>query len=265
MGLRRYINYFWNDILSRRKLLFASITSIIFIALWEILPAIGWLNPFFTSSPSRILRASVWLFSHGLWWDIYVSLSEFGVGMILAIVLGIIIGMLLGWYRTLDAMFEPFVTMLNAMPRVALLPLIILWLGIGIESKVAAVFLGAFFPIVITVMKGVRTVDENLLKCARSFCATDWQVFKTLVLPTCVPFIVAGLHIAVGRGLVGVVIGELLASQAGVGHMISVASSTFQTDKVFVGILLLAFFGYFLTEILKQFEKVFDSWRITGK
>ena len=111
-------------------------------------------------------------------------------------------------------------------------------------------------------MKGVRTVDENLLKCACSFYAKDWQVFTTLVLARSVPFIVAGLHIGVGRGLVGVVIGEMLASQAGVGHMINMASATFQTDKVFVGIILLAAFGYFLTEILKQLEKYYEPWRI---
>jgi ABC-type nitrate/sulfonate/bicarbonate transport system permease component len=246
---------------SFKKLVLFVITLLVFLAVWELLPALGWVDPFFTSSPSLILKAAAWLFAHGLWNDISISLSEFSLGMIIAIVLGILIGMVLGWYRTLDAMFEPFVTMFNAMPRVALLPLIILWLGIGIESKVAAVFLGAFFPIVISTMKGVRTVDENLLKCARSFCASDWQVFRTLVLPTCVPFIVAGLHIAVGRGLVGVVIGEMLASQGGVGHMIANASAMFQTDRVFVGVILLTGFGYFLTEILKQLEKIFDSWR----
>jgi ABC-type nitrate/sulfonate/bicarbonate transport system permease component len=246
---------------SFKKLMLFLITLVIFLALWELLPALGWIDPFFTSSPSLILRAANWLFAHGLWNDIRISLGEFSLGMLIAILSGILVGMVLGWYRTLDAMFEPFITMFNAMPRVALLPLIIVWLGIGIESKVAAVYLGAFFPIVISVMKGVRTVDENLLKCARSFCATDWQVFRTLALPTCVPFLVSGLHIAVGRGLVGVVIGELLASQAGIGNMINKASATFQTDKVFVGVILLTGFGYFLTEIIKQLEKIFDSWR----
>ena len=244
-----------------QKLLLSLTTLVAFLILWELLAAAKWVDPFFTSSPSRIWGAANWLFAHGLWNDIWVSLSEFGLGMLIACILGILVGMLLGWYRTLDAMFEPFVTMFNAMPRVALLPLIIIWLGIGIESKVAAVFLGAFFPIVITVMRGVRTVDENLLKCSRSFCASDWQVFKTLALPTCVPYLVAGMHIAVGRGLVGVVIGELLASQAGIGHMINKASTSFQTDKVFVGIILLTVFGYFLTEVLKQLEKTFEPWR----
>jgi NitT/TauT family transport system permease protein len=232
-----------------------------FLILWELLPDLGWVNPFFSSSPSRILSASQWLFAHGLWNDILVSLGEFAGGMGLAILFSIPIGLLLGWYRRLNAAFEPFVTMFNAMPRVALLPLIILWLGIGMASKVAAVFLGAFFPLVVNVMSGVKTVDETLLKCARSFGATDQQVFTTLALPTAVPFLVAGMRLALGRGLVGVVVGEMLASTAGVGHMMALASATFQTDKMFVGLILLAGFGYILTELLKRLEQRFESWR----
>jgi ABC-type nitrate/sulfonate/bicarbonate transport system permease component len=201
------------------------------------------------------------LFGHGLWNDIGVSLGEFVLGLSLAIVVSIPLGLLLGWYRRLNAMFEPFVTMLNATPRVALLPLIILWLGIGMQSKVAAVFLGAFFPLVVNVMAGVRAIDETLLKCARSFGASDRQVFTTLALPSSVPFIVAAMRLAVGRGLVGVVVGEMLASTAGIGHMMALASATFQTDKMFVGLLLLAGFGYFLTELLKRLEKRYESWR----
>jgi NitT/TauT family transport system permease protein len=123
------------------------------------------------------------------------------------------------------------------------------------------VFLGAFFPLVVNVMAGVKTVDETLLKCARSFGATDRQVFTKLALPTSVPFLVAGMRLALGRGLVGVVVGEMLASTAGVGHMMTLAGDTFQTDKVFVGLILLAVFGYTLTELLKWLEKRFESWR----
>lgn len=260
-----YSNHHFTTLIPRRKILLSSVTLIVFLSIWELLPRLGWLDPFFTSSPSRILKAANWLFAHGFWYDIWVSLSEFGLGMLLAVSSGILFGLFLGWYRTLDAMFEPFITMLNAMPRVALLPIIILWLGIGIESKVAAVFLGAFFPIIINVMKGISTIDENLLMCARSFNARDRQIFISIVLPSCVPYLVAGLHIAVGRGLVGVVIGELLASQAGVGNMITRASTTFQTDKVFVGVILLASFGYLLTELIKQLEKIFEPWRITNR
>ncbi len=241
--------------------LLAISTLVILLTLWELLPDIGILNPFFTSSPSRIWIAAQWLFAHGLWNDILVSMEEFTAGLGLAVAFSIPIGLLLGWYRRLNAMFDPIVTMFNAMPRVALLPLIILWLGIGMLSKVAAVFLGAFFPLVVNVMAGVKTVDEMLLKCARSFGASDRQIFTSLALPTCVPFLVAGMRLALGRGLVGVVVGEMLASTAGVGHMMSLASSTFQTDKMFVGLILLAGFGYILTELLKRLEKRFESWR----
>jgi len=233
----------------------------LFALIWELLPAFGLVDPFFISSPSRILKAAQWLFAHGFWIDIQVSLNEFLLGMVLATLAGVALGLALGWYATLSAMFEPFMTMLNATPRVALIPIFILWLGIGIASKVAAVFLGAFFPLVITVIAGVRSMDETLIKCARSFGANDRQIFSTLVLPSCIPFVVAGLHIAVGRGLVGVVIGEMLAAQRGVGHMMSQASSTFQIDKMFVGVLLLAGFGFFITEILKRLEKHFEKWR----
>ena len=237
-------------------------TFVLFLGIWESISRLGWVDPIFISSPSEIFIAAKWLFAHGLWEDIKVSLGEFIAGMTIAIGFGVLTGFLLGRYSTLNSMFSTFITMLNSTPRVALLPIIILWLGIGMASKVAAVFLGAYFPIVISTMQGVRTVDDNLIKCARSFGATDHQIFSTIVIPSCVPFIVGGLHIAVGRGLVGVVIGEFLASRAGIGHMMAVASGTFQTDKVFVGVFLLTSFGFAIVETIKRLEKKFDKWRI---
>jgi len=256
------IRRIWTERMApHRDALLAITTGLIFVGLWELLPALGVIDPFFVSSPSRIFKAGQWLFAHGLWQDIWVSLGEFMLGMLLAMVLGVLVGFVVGWYRSLNAMFEPFITILNATPRIALIPLIILWMGIGMQSKVAAVFLGAFFPIAITVMKGVHTIDETLLRCAHSFGATDRQVIFTLAAPSSVPFLVAGLHIAVGRGLVGMVIGEMMAAQAGVGFMMSRSAALFQTDKVFFGLILLAGFGYFLTEILKLIEKRIEGWR----
>jgi NitT/TauT family transport system permease protein len=239
----------------------AIVVALLLLALWELLPGIGAVDPFFTSSPSRIAKAAEWLFAHGFWNDIRVSLAEYFWGMLLAIVVGVLLGWGIGWNRTLGAILEPYVTVLNAAPRVALFPLLILWLGIGMESKIAAVFLGGIFPIIFTVMKGVRTIDAGLLQLARSFGANGGQIFVTLAMPASVPFIVAGLEIAVGRGLVGVVIGELLAAQAGVGFMMARASATFQTDKVFVGLMLLTGFGFVVTELIKMFERRFEAWR----
>jgi ABC-type nitrate/sulfonate/bicarbonate transport system permease component len=235
---------------------------LVFVLLWELLPGIGVFNPFFTSSPTRIWQAAQWLFANGLWVDIWVSLGEFTIGFGLALLAGILLGLLFGWYWRMDAVSEPFITMFNATPRVALLPLIILWLGIGIESKITAVFLGAFFPILVNVIAGVKTVDVTLLKCARSFGANDRQIFTTLALPSSLPFMVAGMQLAVGRGLVGVVVGEMLAAQAGVGHVMAISSATFQTDRVFVCLILLSGFGYLLTVLIKRLEKYFEKWRI---
>ncbi len=247
---------------SANRRLLAIGVLILLLAVWELLPDLHVIDPFFTSSPLRIVAAAGWLFAHGFWHDILVSLDEYLWGMGLAIVLGVLIGWGIGWTRTVGAVIEPYVTVFNAAPRVALFPLLILWLGIGVESKIAAVFMGAFFPIVFTVMKGVRSMDANLLQLARSFGASDLQIFGTLAMPSSVPFIVAGLEIAVGRGLVGVVIGELLAAQAGVGYMMARASSTFQTDKVFVGLVLLTGFGYCVTEIIKLIERRVETWRL---
>ncbi len=235
---------------------------LIFLIVWELIPALGLVKPLFTSSPSRIVTAAIWLFDHGLWNDIRVSATEFGLGFGLAVLIGVPFGIALGWYRRLYAIFDIFISALYATPRVALLPILILWLGIGIESKIAVVFLGAIFPILVNVIAGMSTLDQTLLKCARAFGASDRQIFTTLAVPGSIPFIIAGMRLAVGRGLVGVVVGELVASTAGIGHMMSIAGATFQTDKVFVGIILLASTGVLLTEVLKRMERRFARWRI---
>lgn len=254
-------SFLWTRLRRHDHLILGWVTVFMFFALWELAPSLGLVKPLFISSPSRIFKAALWLGDHGLWQDIQVSAREFGIGLGLAVIGGVPLGLLLGWYSRLRAMFNPLISAFHATPRVALLPLLILWLGIGIGSKVAIVFLGSIFPILITVMAGMRTIDENLLKCARSFGANDRQIFLTLALPSIVPFIIAGMRLAVGRALIGVVVGELVASTAGIGHMMSIAGATFQTDKVFVGILLLASAGYSLTEILTRIEAYFDRWR----
>jgi NitT/TauT family transport system permease protein len=150
---------------------------------------------------------------------------------------------------------------MNATPRVALLPLVIIWLGIGIFSKVGIIFLGAVFSILINTRDGVKTTPVNLLNAARSFGASEGMVFKTVVVPSMMPFILTGLRLAVGRALVGVLVGELYAATAGIGFMITVAGATFQTDKVFVGVLIFAISGMIGMELLTKLEQRFDKWR----
>lgn len=236
-------------------------TLLVLLGLWELAPALGWVKPLFTSSPSRIFVAAQWLFANGFWNDIRVSALEFACGFGLSLLVGVPLGLLLGWYRRFHAMFEPLITLLYVTPRVALVPMLILWFGLGIQSTVAIVFLGGVFAILLNVIAGMQTLDEGLVRCARSFGARDRQIFVTIALPSLLPFLIAGIKLAIGRALVGVLVGELVGSNAGIGYMMMVAGATFQTDKVFVGVVLLAMVGWGLTAFFQWIEDHFSQWR----
>jgi NitT/TauT family transport system permease protein len=242
--------------------LLGTISMVGFLAFWECAVALGLVNPLFTSSPSRIALAGYEMFVDGsIYEHLEVSAHEFVVGYGLAIVIGVPLGILMGWYSRLNAVLEPFVSALYAMPRIALLPLILIWLGIGIASKIAIVFLGAIFPILVNTITGVRTVEADFVKAARSFSANDRQVFLTVVLPSSVPMLLAGLRLGLGHALVGIVVGEMYGATKGLGFLIATAGARFQTDKVMVGIILIASAGVALTELLRLIERRFERWR----
>ena len=166
------------------------------------------------------------MFASGeIYHDLYVSGIEFFWGYILSVLFAVPFGIAIGWYKKLAYVSDPFVNAMNATPRVALLPLVIIWLGIGILSKVGIIFLGCVFPLLINTRDGVKTTPANLLTAARSFGASEWQIFKSVVLPSTVPFILTGLRLAVGRGLIGVMVGELYAATAGIGFAATVAAA----------------------------------------
>jgi len=249
--------------LSQEKKILGGFAVGIFLIIWELVGNVYQLiNPMFMSSPSLIFKAAVQLFASGeIYNDLYVSGIELLAGYFLAVAVAIPLGIMVGWYKRMSYVLDPFINAMNATPRVALLPLVIIWLGIGILSKVGIIFLGAVFSILINTRDGVKTTPLNLLNAARSFGASEWMVFKTVVIPSTIPFILTGLRLAVGRALVGVLVGELYAATAGIGFMITVAGATFQTDKVFVGVLIFALSGMIGMELLTKLERRFDKWR----
>jgi ABC-type nitrate/sulfonate/bicarbonate transport system permease component len=249
--------------LNQERKILGTISVVIFLTLWELVGnTLQLVNPMFMSAPSLVAKAAVQLFTSGeIWNDLYVSGIEFFWGYGLSIIVAIPFGIAIGWYKKFAYICDPFVNAMNATPRVALLPLVIIWLGIGILSKVGIIFLGAVFPLLINTRDGVKTTPANLLTAARSFGASEWQIFKSVVLPSTVPFILTGLRLAVGRALIGVMVGELYAATAGIGFMITVAGATFQTDKVFVGVLIFAITGMILTDVIDRIEHRFDKWR----
>jgi NitT/TauT family transport system permease protein len=249
--------------LIQEKKILGTVAVIVFLATWE---AFGnWfqiVNPMFMSAPSLVFNAAVQMFASGeIWNDLYISGIEFAWGYALSVVFAVPFGIAIGWYKRFAYICDPFVNAMNATPRIALLPLVIIWLGIGVLSKIGIIFLGAVFPLLINTRDGVKTTPANLLTAARSFGASEWQIFRSVVLPSTVPFILTGLRLAVGRALIGVMVGELYAATAGIGFMITVAGATFQTDKVFVGVSIFALSGMALTSVLDRIEHRFDRWR----
>jgi NitT/TauT family transport system permease protein len=249
-------------LLQEKKILGAA-SVVIFLTVWELVGnTLKLINPMFMSAPSLVFNAAVQMFASGeIYNDLYISGIELFWGYILSAMVGIPFGIMVGWYKKAAYIFDPFVNAMNATPRVALLPLVIIWLGIGILSKVGIIFLGAVFPILINARDGVKTTPMNLLTAARSFGASEWLIFKTVVFPSTVPFILSGMRLGLGRAIVGVMVGELYAATAGIGFMITVAGATFQTDKVFVGVLVFALTGMIGMELLSRVEKRFSSWR----
>jgi ABC-type nitrate/sulfonate/bicarbonate transport system permease component len=153
------------------------------------------------------------------------------------------------------------VTAFNATPRLVFLPLLILWMGIGIWSKIMIVFVGALFPLLINTYEGVKNVDRVLVNVVRSFGASEWQTMKVVVLPNSVPYIVVGLRLAIGRALLGVVVGEFFASSRGLGFMIAGAATNYKVDVVFVGVAIFMGLSLALTHLVKRLESRLSRWR----
>jgi ABC-type nitrate/sulfonate/bicarbonate transport system permease component len=233
-----------------------------FLAVWQLVALRRLVPELFLPGPTDILNAFVAYVQKGqIWPDMWISGQELMYGFFLSIAFGLPIGILMGWYKRMHQALDPFVTFFYSIPRVALTPLLIIWFGIGINSKIAVVFLGAVFAILINTAAGVRNLDPALIKAARSFGASDWQLFRTVVVPGSVPFILTGLRLGLGHALTGVVVGELVAAQAGVGLMMATAGATFQTSKVFVGLVIVASTGVVMTYALSRIEQRFQSWK----
>ena len=196
-----------------------------------------------------------------IWRHVYTSGMEFLWGFALAAVVGIVLGIAIATNELARDFIDPWISALYATPTVALAPIFILVFGIDMPSKIAVVFLLAIFPIVINTATGIRSTDRVYIEAARSFCATRGQIFTKVLIPSALPFIVAGLRLGVGRGLVGVVVGELFGARAGLGWLVLTASQTFDTAGVWVGVFILAGTGILSVVILQKVERRMAPWR----
>ncbi len=265
--------------LAHERAILGAAGIIIFLILWEgfergwwaelLQPLLGaqalrfQLKPIFISSPTRIARTAFQMFfvTGAIWRDLGWSSLEFVLGLTLAFLIGIPLGLAAGWYRRFAYAVEPFITALNATPQVAFLPLLILWVGTGLALRVLIIVLLAVLPIAINALAAVRTVDARLVRVARSFSANEALMFRSIIVPSAVPFLLAGARLAIGRGMIGIVVGEIYGSAAGIGAMMNQAGSRFETDKVFVGVLTIAAAGVALVELIRHIERRVEAWR----
>lgn len=252
--------YRWAESLWQHRL--AGVLSVVIgLLLWELLSRFLVANALFLAAPSQILGSIVSLGKSGeLWRHVSISAWEFIIGYVIASFLGIGLGLAMASSATAKQVLQPWIAGLYATPTIALAPLFILWFGIGIWSKITVVILLVLFPVTINTEAGLRVTSERLIEMLRSFGATPRQIFFKVSLPSAMPFILAGLKLGIGRGLIAVVVAELFGSRAGLGNLISQSADSFNMPDLFAGVIILAVAGIAMTAGFTWLESRLVPW-----
>jgi NitT/TauT family transport system permease protein len=244
----------------------AALTRVAAVAIvllgWEALGHSGAISPLFLSSPSQVIARLAQLIGSGtIWPHVRASGQEALIGFGLAMAVGIPLGVSMGRVQLVRNALEPLIAALYSAPAVAFLPLLIIWLGTGLWSKVFLIFIGAVVVLIVNTETGVSNVEALLIDVARSFAASRRQVLTKVLLPSAAPFILAGLRLAVGRVLIMVVVAELYASTAGVGYLIFQGGAMYDATLVFAGVTIIAGAGVLVTMALRALEYRLAPWR----
>jgi ABC-type nitrate/sulfonate/bicarbonate transport system permease component len=229
---------------------------------WQLASASGMLSPLIMPSPLQVLEAFIELWASGrMWMNLEASLSRLVYGWLLGTVAGLAVGVSMGIWSTARAVGIPVVSALFPVPKIALLPLLILWFGIGEPSKVATIALGVFFPTVITGYTSVDAVPRNLIRMAQSFGVPRLGIIRKIILPGAMPGILAGFRITSSIGLILLVAAEMIGAQHGVGAFVLQAGNLMQTDQLVAGVVVLSLLGLSISFILGQLERWLLKWR----
>ena len=247
--------------LSRDRLIGATAVVVV-LGLWQLVVTTGMVGNFLLASPSQVAVALYDLFAKdNFLTQVGVSAYQFALGYAFSVTVGVTLGLLMGWFRPVSAALQPLVSAMYSTPHVALIPLFVVWFGVGNNSKIAIVFIAAVFPVLLNTIAGVQTADKDLLQMAHAFGASRRQLFKTILLPAAVPFIMTGLRLAMGVAIVLMVVGEMLAGTDGIGYVIQNAGQTFQIAQIFAGVVVVAVASTIMMGGLRRLEKRFDAWR----
>jgi NitT/TauT family transport system permease protein len=232
------------------------------LVIWEYIGRVVVNNSLFLATPSASIVALGDLWAKGdLQKAIVISGEEFAIGFVIAVIAGTAIGLITASFETVSLILTPWISGFYASPIIALAPLLILWFGVGIWSKIAVVISLVIFPMIINTETGIKRTDPQLIEAARSFGATRVQIFAKVSLPSAAPYILAGLRLGVGRGLIGVVVGELAGARGGLGYLINNASQVFNMPQLFAAVIVLALAGIGLTAFFQYLERVLVPWK----
>ena len=236
------------------------LSLVVVLTAWELYGRS--VNPILFTYPTAVAAAFVELVVKGeLQRFLMQSLEVFAYGFALAVVVGIPLGIFLARSATLSLALEPYLHALYSTPTVAFIPLIVLWFGFRVPAKVVIVFLFMVFPVLINTQQGVKNLNQDLLEVARSFCSSERRLWSDLIIPSALPFILAGVNLAIGRGLVGMIVAEFFTSVAGLGYMIVQYANAFETAKLFVPIVVLMALGVTLIGLIKVIERKVAPWQ----
>ena len=234
------------------------------LIVWEIVAP--FISPIFFTSPSKIAIAFYETTVSGeLPYFLAQSLEVMVYGLVTAIVVGIPLGVAMARIRWLDWALDLPINALYATPLVAVVPLLVLWFGIYLKAKIIVVFLFAVFPILINTYQGVRECDKGMIEVAQSFRSSEWRMWRDVLLPFAVPYIIAGLRLAIGRGLIGMIIAEFYTTISGLGFMITKYANVFAMDKTFVPVIVLMVLGVSLTTLLKWVGRRIAPWSAANR
>ncbi len=250
---------------SREERLWPLASFLLVGVVWELAADVGVLNPQFFSQPSAVIVAGFRDIQTSTFWDdVSSSVSVFLVGYAIAIAAGFVVGVLMGWFRRVEYLFGPWVDGLNATPSLALMPLILIWFGLGAPARMAIVFVTAFVPVVLNVYTGVRTVDQRLIRVAASFASSRSKLVRSVVVPSIAPFGFAGARIGVGRAVSGVVVGEFFAAQSGLAYRIFQDAQVLDTANVLFNALAITFLALAAFKLVGLVERRALRWRSIG-
>lgn len=233
---------------------------LLLLVIWEIYGRS--VNPIVFTYPTAVAEASVDMVADG---TLTTALGEtslvLAIGAAIGIVFGVVLGLLMGRSWVAKEALDTPVNALYALPAVALVPVIVLWFGFGDSAKIFVVAFFVFFPVVINTTRGVEEVDSELLEVTRSFCSPEQRVWRDLLIPASLPYVFTGVKLAIGRGLVGVIVAEFFTAISGLGNLIVTNANTFQTARMFVPIVVLSLIGVVLTALLGVAERLLTPWR----